>query len=76
MNCPKCSSERITPCDRTAAGTQRYQCMDCKAKFVPGSKGRGRKPLGDRAMSNGERQQKHRNKKKQDSVNSIDIITE
>jgi len=41
--CPKCKSERITLCDHLPSGSDRFQCLDCKKKFVPEPKKVGRK---------------------------------
>lgn len=60
MNCPHCQSNRVTPCDKTKAGSQRYQCMDCKRKFTPKANKAGRKR---KYQSNAEKQKAYRKKK-------------
>ena len=36
--CPECGSVAVKKKGKTAAGTQRYQCKDCKQTFVAGEK--------------------------------------
>lgn len=60
ITCPKCDSNHIKVHGFTKSGTLRFKCRDCFKTFT-GTK-IGRPPLGDRAMTNRERQQKHRAK--------------
>lgn len=60
--CPRCYSSAIRKHGLTKRGTPRYKCIDCFKTFT-GTK-LGRPPQGIRAMTNAERQKKHRNKKR------------
>ena len=60
--CFRCHSERIVKNGKNSYGTQRYKCHDCG--YTTTGTPMGRPPIGDRAMTNEERQRKFQAKKK------------
>lgn len=60
--CIACHSEKVVKNGKNKCGTQRYQCKDCQGTFTGTTM--GRRPIGDRAMTNAEHQAKFRGKGK------------
>ena len=64
MNCPKCNSEHVTKCGHVKSGKQKMTCKDCKKQWILGADKIGRPSELGRPMTNAERQQKYKEKKK------------
>jgi len=62
MTCPHCGSLNLVKHTPTAAGSLRYRCKDCGKVYTLNKKRRGRKPIGDRAMTEAEKKRRQRGK--------------
>lgn len=68
IQCPHCTSTRITKSSTLKSGSIRLQCLDCKRSFTPDPKPPGR-PVTGKAKTDAERMREYRKRLKEKREN-------